>query len=154
MERVARVGVPDLHAGAGRLCSKQPPCLEDVCLAKTPFAVGVRCRIVRALATRRLDGAARRVLGCQIAEHRIRIGDFRLIAQRVRQLPRASDGDTAWRRQQLDLGTILEDWRELPSRELYTAHDVACEGRCVPTRCRLQYHRQRFDFGLSSASTE
>ena len=37
VERVAGVRMPDLHAGAGRPCAEQPPCLQDVYLAKTPF---------------------------------------------------------------------------------------------------------------------
>ena len=50
VERVARIGMADLYAGAGGLCAEQTPRLQNVGLAKTPLEVGVGCRIVRAIA--------------------------------------------------------------------------------------------------------
>ena len=150
MQCVAGVGMSDLHAGAGQAGAKEPPRLEDVRLDEAPFVVGVGRGIVAAAAAAGCPARTdRHVLGHEIPEHRCGIGDLRLIAEGIRQVPRTRNAHAAGRRHDLHFSVVVHHGLDLPSVEPDAARERPGQRRRVAARRLRQNYRKRLQLRLT-----
>jgi hypothetical protein len=78
--------------------------------------------------------------------------DLGLVAERIRDIPRASGANTARSRNDFHLGPRFDDRLDAPARQTHTSRDVPRDSERVASRRRLQYNREGLDNRLPATA--